>query len=518
VAEAYEQKPPLKDETLRLILVDQELDYILSNIKKSNHKILKWNIINLPFIITTIISYIYHNYYVEDHPFLFISFLYLFVFLYSLGQYYDAFTKRAEFKRYFHQLRQFLIEKKRKAPTLYALRKVNPDWGVHISALLTASFACVIFGFLLLPYAYSHIVEPKDGAENPSDGITYFEDVPPAPLKLPSNAAQGLANQFPDKATKPLDLILNETNPEDWALYRRALDLHYKGETEKALAEFTADIDAGSRKMIDYLGRGVLRVAKGDTSIGLVWLNVAMGLAERSPDARMLAVLHLWRGAALIRTNQIRLGEKALASHFQLADTTLISSTQEFLWIEGYYTGPVDGSLGYAYRSAVNDWAFRKPTLNISGWIDKGFAALNRSRTSEAITYFKKALEKNRHIPHGYYAMGSAYLAAKNYPRALNFLDSAIHRAKEGSRIDVIAHRQRAAAHYRSGNVIQGQKDLEHYFAYASEQVITYGQKYLRNAGFYNGPTDGKLNDDYRDALTRWARGETPKSALDNLP
>lgn len=63
-------------------------------------------------------------------------------------------------------------------------------------------------------------------------------------------------------AVRRYDQVIDPANPEALALFRRAAALGASGQTDKALTDYTAAIEADPRMPLAYLGRGILLAAR----------------------------------------------------------------------------------------------------------------------------------------------------------------------------------------------------------------------------------------------------------------
>jgi tetratricopeptide (TPR) repeat protein len=71
-----------------------------------------------------------------------------------------------------------------------------------------------------------------------------------------------LAGEDYAEAVQRYDSLINPNNPDALALYRRAAALNASGQTDKALADYSAAIKADPKASLAFLGRGVLLAAR----------------------------------------------------------------------------------------------------------------------------------------------------------------------------------------------------------------------------------------------------------------
>lgn len=101
-----------------------------------------------------------------------------------------------------------------------------------------------------------------------------------------------LASEDYLKAVQRYDELIDSGNPDALALFRRAVALNASGQTDKALADYTAAIKADPKASFAFLGRGALLATRKRA-----YYDATLRINPRNADAHVnLAALDLLEG------------------------------------------------------------------------------------------------------------------------------------------------------------------------------------------------------------------------------
>lgn len=272
----------------------------------------------------------------------------------------------------------------------------------------------------------------------------------------------------------------------------------------------TAIIDSGEWEGKDlawaYSRRGVVYANLGEYARAIEDFDAAIRLDPKNADTYFV------RGLIHKLLGDFDRAARDWERGIEIQGVSVISTLQNRLKDAGHFTGAVDGVYDDGTWTALLACArdpecaplpgLMTPTVVTQAMEDCGQGIDLDLKIDSCTALIRSSVMTGEVLATTYYFRGAAWLRRKEYARAVEDLNQAIHLNPE----DALAYDQRGVAHIRLGNSEQAVRDWEQSISIKGAHEVSLWQTLLKRRGHYTGMIDGVYSPETRAALIACAR------------